>query len=169
MIDIDRLIACALGEDDAAVEEHVLACSACAARFAAFVRLGPAIAELVRAGAGGCVATRSLVDKLEAERLISRRYALAPGSVVACTVGADDIYSLCVFAVPATAPRVDLVRVSGRLADIPVDAGHVYLVTPSALIRTLPSMKLPFQLIVVEPGGERTLAEYTLDHTAMTS
>jgi len=166
VIDLDRLIACALGGDDDEVEQHVLACSDCAARFAAFVRLGPALAALVRAGAGGFPATRTLVDRLEAEHLISRRYALAPGSVVACTVGAADIFSLSVFEVPgAGAVPVDLYRGQVHFPDVPVDAGHVYMVTPSAIIRTLPSGRIPFRIA----SAGRTLAEYTLDHTALHS
>jgi hypothetical protein len=168
VIDADRLIACAVGGDDDEVEQHVLACAPCAVRFAAFVRLGPAIGALLRAGGAGFVATRSLVARLDSEHLISRRYALAPGTVVPCAVGADDVYSLTVLELPAgPPPRVDLVRRADRLVDVPVDDGHVYLVTPSALIRTLPSMKIPFR--AVDPSGDRTLAEYTLDHTALHS
>jgi len=165
VIAIDKLVALAAGEDDAEAEEHVLSCASCAERLASLVRLGPAIGELVRAGSAGFVATRALVDRLEAEHLISRRYALAPGSRLPCTVGADDIFSLTVFEVDlAGATRVDLTRNDVRYADVPFDptAGRLYLVTPSAAIRRMPSGRLAFRIA----DGDRTLGEYTLDHTA---
>ena len=165
MIEIDRLIACALGEDDDEVELHILACSTCAERFAAFARLGPAVAALVRTGAAATPATRALVARLDAEGLITRRYALAPGSVVPCTVGPEDICSLTVFEVPGDVTTVDVQRGDIVLRDVPVDGGHVYMVTPASLIRTYPTMQIPFRI----SSGGRTLGEYTLDHTALHS
>jgi hypothetical protein len=168
VIALDRLAMAALGElDDDEVEEHVLACSRCAAIFASFVRLGPAIAELVRGGGVSVVATASLVDRFERESLVSRRYVLAPGSTVPCAVGADDVYSCTTLEADLSGVgRVDLVRGPTRIADVPFDARGVRLLTRSDFLRTLPSMKIPFRLIAVEPGAERTIAEYTLDHTA---
>jgi hypothetical protein len=165
VIALDRLASLAAGEDDDETEEHVLSCGSCAEQLASLVRLGPAIAELVRAGRTGFVATRALVDRLEAERLISRRYALAPGSTLPCAVAADDIFSLITFEVDLTgATRVDLTRNETRYLDVPFDptSGRLYLVTPSEVIRRLPSGRLDFLI----RDGDRTLGEYALDHTA---
>jgi hypothetical protein len=118
------------------------------------------IGALVRAGGAGFPATRSLVARLDAEQLISRRYALAPGSAVPCTVGAADIFSLLVFEVPGAPAEVDLQRGAQRLTGVPVDDGHVYLVTPSAVVRTFSTGKIPFRI---------SSFEYTLDHTALHS
>ena len=116
------------------------------------------------------IVTRTLVDRLEAEHLITRRYVLAPGSVMPCTVGSDDIYSLSRFHTDFSGvTRVDLVRGTQRLPDIPFDAaaGCVYLLTPARMLLMLPTMKLPLALIAVSSdSGERTLATYTMDHTA---
>lgn len=172
MIESERLLAAALGElsgdEELAVEEHVVSCGACAARYASFVRLGPALAALVRDGAAAMPITRSLVERLDAEGLVSRRYVLAPGAMVPCGVGPADVYSLVVLDADLTgATRIDLIRGADRLADVPYDpTGHVYLLTPSRIVRTFPTMKLPLRLIAVDGVSERALGDYTLDHTA---
>jgi hypothetical protein len=174
VIAADRLIACALGElaGDAAdeVEEHVLSCGACAAKYASFVRLGPAIRALVRDGDATVPATRALVDAAEAAGLVTRRYVLTPGAVVPCTVDAHDIYSLTIYEGLdlAGVSRLDVVRPGGRLVDVPFDAraGRLYMLTRGEMLRALPTMKLQIQLVSVESGGDRTVAEVTMDHTA---
>jgi hypothetical protein len=173
MIALDRLISCARGElsgdAEQEVEEHVLSCSRCALRYASFLRLGPAIAELVRGGGVTMPVTRALAERLDAEGLISRRYELEPGTAVPCTVGPDDVYSLTTYHVDlAGVSRVDLVRFGQRVPDIPfdADAGRVYMLTRAEVLRTLPTMRVPLQLVAVEAEGERTLGDYVLDHTA---
>jgi hypothetical protein len=169
VIELDRLIACALGGDDDGVEEHVLACTPCAELFASFVRLGPALAATIRAGDLGFIATRSLVDRLDRESMISRRYRLTPGVIVPCTIGLTDILSMLELEADLTsASRVDLARGAERLADIPFDrtAGRIYVITPAAIVRRFPTMKIPFRLLAVDGTAERTLGDYTLDHTA---
>lgn len=56
---------------------------------------------------------------------------------------------------------------SHRFDDIPFDAERslVRLVTRADVIRTLPSMRLDFQLVAVDAMGERVLGNYYLDHT----
>jgi hypothetical protein len=170
MIEHDRLLASALGEiDDDEVEEHVLACGACAALYASFVRLGSAIAVLVRSGGAMMPVTRALKERLEAERLVTRRYELQPGKIVPCTVTADDIYSLSTYHAPLDGVlRLDLVRGEQRLVDIPFDAplGRVYMLMRADMLRRLPSLRMPLRLVAVAPEGERTIGEYALQHTA---
>jgi hypothetical protein len=64
--------------------------------------------------------------------------------------------------------RVDVVRGQMRIPDVPFDrSGFVRLLTSGDLIRAVPTMKIPFQLVAVDAAGrDRTLGEYTLDHTA---
>jgi len=174
VIAVDRLIACALGElaSEAAdeVEEHVLSCSACAAMYASFVRLGPAIRALVHDGGAMLPATRALVEAADAAGLVTRRYVLTPGSVVPCTVNATDIYSLTTYEGLDLEGvlRLDFIRAGTRIADVPFDAqaGRLYMLTRAETLRTLPTVKLPIQLVAVEGSNERTIAEVTLDHTA---
>jgi hypothetical protein len=63
--------------------------------------------------------------------------------------------------------RVDFVHNNNRFADVPFDAanGRLYIIAPSALLRTLAPTKMRLQVLSVEPDGDRTLGEYTLDHT----
>jgi hypothetical protein len=173
MIAIEQLVASALGElpadADAEVEVHVLSCGRCASLYAAFLRLGPAIADLVRGAGTVMPVTRALVERLDAEGLISRRYELRAGAVVPCAVGPTDIYSLTTYHVElAGVTRVDLIRGGQRVPDVPfdADAGRVYMLTRSDALRALPSMRLALRLVAVDAAGERTLGEYALDHTA---
>ena len=174
MIALELLIGSALGELDAAeearVEEHVVSCGDCAARFASFVRLGPAIAAITRSGGATFVATRSVVERLEAEGLISRRYTLAPGTAVPCTAAPGDIYSLVQFEADLRGvSRVDLRGPLRSVNDAPFDpaAGCIYTVTSSASLLTLPTQQLSFEVVAVEDdGSERKLGDYTLNHTA---
>jgi hypothetical protein len=174
VIAIELLIGSALGElgeaDEAQVEEHVVSCGECAARYASFVRLGPAIAAVTRSGAATFVATARVVERLEAEGLISRRYTLAPGTIVPCTVTPADVYSLVRFEADLRGvSRVDLRSAFRHVTDVPFDptADCIYTVTSSASLLPLPSTQLRFELHAVEPDGtERRLGEYTLDHAA---
>ncbi len=177
MTELDRLIALALGEldppEEAAVEEHLLACADCAATAEQLLTLGAGARDLIRQGAVGFADAGPLVQELESAGLVSRTYRIAPGHSVACSVGAADIYSATTLEADLTGvTRLDVVRTTPagtlRVDDIPFDAarGCVTLLTPSALLRTFPSMRVTIQLIAVDPGGERLLGEYGLDHTA---
>ena len=173
MIAVERLIASALDElsadAQAEVEEHVLSCGHCAALYAWFLRLGPAVDELVRSGTVGMPVTRSLAQRLDADGLITRRYVLEPGKPVPCTVGPEDVYSLTTYHVDlAGVSRVDLIRAGQRIPDVPfdVEAGRVYMLSGADALRSLPSMRLQLQLVSVDESGDRTLGDYVLDHTA---
>jgi hypothetical protein len=174
MIALDLLLQSASGEldenADLEVEEHVLSCGRCAAIYASLLRMGPAIAALVSAGKTQLHPTASLVSRLEREGLVSRRYELSPGRIVPCGVGAEDIYALLtLWADLSSETRVDFVRVDVRTPDVPFDkkAGRVYVLAPSEVLRTFPTMKVPLRLVgVARSGEERIIADYTLDHTA---
>lgn len=174
MIALDRLLACALGEasdeaDNELVEEHVLSCDECATRFAALVELGPTIGALVANSQTRMPITRTLLERFEAAGLISRRYVLAPGATVPCSVAPGDLYSLVRLEADLRGvTRVDIVMGDQRLPDVPfeVSTGTVHTVATTAWLLTLPTMRIPIRLIAVDDGGSRTLADYTLSHTA---
>lgn len=169
MIELERLLACALGGDDDEVEAHVLACDDCAHAFAQLASLPAAIRELVAAGGAQFACTRALVDALATAGLVTRRYLLAPGSVVPCTIDARDIYTIVALEADLTgATRIDIVRGPTRYEDVPFDPAHgrVYLIAPAVAIRVLPTAPIPLAVIAVDRSGERTLGEYKLDHTA---
>jgi len=174
VIALELLIGSALGElsseDEERVEEHVVSCGACAARYASFVRLGPAIDRQIRTGGMTMVVTRALAAKLEAEGLVSRRYVLGPGERVACTVTPEDIYSLTRFEADLTSvSRLDMRGPFRNIVDVPFDrdAGCIYTLTSATVLLPLPTADIPFTLHAIEPdGSERLLGRYTMGHTA---
>jgi hypothetical protein len=173
MIARDPLLACALGDltesSEAEVEEHVLSCDACAASYARTLRLVAAIGELIRDGNASLPLTRSLAEQLEADGLVSRRYVLHPGETGACSVDANDLYTLVTYyADLRRVSRVDLIREGQRFIDVPFDvaAGRVDMLYRADHLRALPTMTLELKLVAVEQRSERPLAEYTLAHTA---
>lgn len=177
MIDLDRLVSLAAGDlSDAEaelVDEHVLACGQCAATLESLLRIGGALRDVVRAGRTDVVATSAFVARLDAEGLVTRRYRLAAGETVACTVGSTDVFSVTQLEAGLEhVRRLALVRTSHagseRTDDIPFDprAGVVTIVSRADWIRTLPTAKLTVQLVAVDDAEDRVLGSYVLDHTA---
>jgi hypothetical protein len=169
-----RIAALALGllDDDAAaaVEEHVAGCDGCAARLERLLALGDEVAALARAGGAPLTFGRPFLARLEAARLVTRRYRVANGGAVACTVDADDIYSTMRFALDARGfGRLDLVWESlwglVRFADVPFDSDGVVAVMPATALRPFPTHRMVARLFAVDERGERQVGEYTLDHT----
>ncbi len=177
MIDLERLVLLALDELDdaeaAEVDEHVLACGACASTLERLLHIGAGVRDLVRAGRTNIPVTTSLAAELRATGLISRSYHLAPDEIVPCTVGADDVYALTTLDADFRGvDRVDMVMTTPggarTIADLPFDRerGQVSYVAPSSTLRTFPSMRIKLELFSVEGKGPRKLGEYFLEHTA---
>lgn len=171
MIPLEELIASALGElsseADQQVEEHVLSCGACAGRYQALLRLGPAIRALVQEGEAMMPVTLALARQMEDQGLVTRRYVLTPGLEVACAVAADDVYTLVTYeAALDNVSRLDLIRGADRLRDVPFDAsaGRVCMLLPGESLRRMPTQKQTVRLIAVDGGADRLIAEYTLAH-----
>ncbi len=177
MIAFERLAMLALGELPEAqateVEEHVLACDTCASLLESLVELGEVLPRVVRAGGGSMLAGRGLVELLDRERLVTRRYTVAAGAQVACTVDARDVYTAVHLAVDTTGVRrIDILYESPtaryRLEDVPFepDDRELVFVQPADYLRTLPTERKSIRLVAVDDAGERLLGEYTLNHTA---
>ena len=177
MIALERLLMLSLGELDdpeaAPVEEHVLACAACASTLERLLRIGDGVRALVHAGGLPFFASVSVLDELGRAGLVTRTFRLGPGETVACTVTAEDIYAASYMTANLSrVARVDVVRRTShgthRTEDVPFDAtrGVVGMVLPGAFLRTLPTEKGRVVLYAVDPSGERELGEYTFDHTA---
>lgn len=180
MIEIERLVMLALDElDDAessAVEEHVLACTRCAATLERLSSIRFALPEIVRAGAVTFPVSPSLGEQLRALGLISRAYHLQPEQSLPCSVSAEDIYAMTTLeANLAGVERVDLLISSPhgpvRMNDIPFDAtsGVVTYVTSSSQLRQFSSARVILELFAIDKGGERRLGRYFLDHSAFVS
>lgn len=178
MIALESLLALALdeleGDELDRVELHVLSCSACALTLERLLRLGPAVHELVAAGQVHTFVSAPLLARLDELGLISRRYRLAPDQVVACSVGAGDVYSLTELEADlAGVERVDLIvssEVTGerRDRDVPFHpaSGVVSILDRSDVLRELPSTRIVLKLVAVDRDAERRLGEYVLAHEA---
>lgn len=173
MMDVELLEASILGALSPAleeeVEEHLLACGACADVYERLLALGAAIRALVTRGEVWVHATAELEARLVDAGLLKRRYTLRPGDTVACTVDATDVYSLATYHADVTGvTRVDVFYADRRLEDVPFGPdGTVRMLAPGGALRKLPTSTLPVRLVAVaDDGSERTLGAYALDHTA---
>jgi hypothetical protein len=177
VIPFERLAMLALGEqaeaEAAEVEDHVLGCSGCAAILESLLDLGDHLAAITREGGTPVLAGRALVERLERDRMVTRTYRMAAGGQVACTVGAEDIYTAVYLALDTRGlGRVDIFYDAPsskyRIADVPFDpaSGEIVFVQPAEYLRTLPTERKTLRVLAVEDGEERLLAEYVLNHTA---
>jgi len=174
VIPFDELVGAALGDLDPAasdrVEEHILGCGACARTYEHILALGEGVAEVVRAGGVTILASTELLDELRRQHLITRTYRVPAGGSVQCTVAADDIFVAAEYlgADLGSATRVDLITPFGRLEDVPFDRalGRVAMLAAGDQLRELPTATGHYQLVSVEGDSQRTLADYTMHHTA---
>jgi hypothetical protein len=161
--------------DEAAVEEHLMACAACAGRAERLGRLSAAIPALIARGRVRLVLTAALLARLERDGVRIRHHVVEAGGRTRCTAGPDDDLIAVALRAPLRAgERVDLayleapagLDVGGRWTDVPVDVarGEVMFVEPGAAIRPLPAGRARLALYGVGPAGERTIGEFTLLH-----
>jgi len=161
-------------EEQPDLEEHVFGCEECCAGLEAVAALGEAVRRLGQEGRLRGGLGPSLLERLERDGRVIRRYRAAAGATIHCTAGAsDDLVVLELAADLADVERVDLLHLAGdgtliqRLRQLPVIAGReVVWASPGDLIRSLPTSTMSVRLMAVEPEGERLLGEYTLHHTA---
>lgn len=162
--------------DEAAVEEHLMACGACAEQAAWLGRLAAATRELISRGRVPLVLTPALLARLERDGVRIRRHMVEAGGQTRCTAGPDDDLIAVTLRAPLRAgERVDLVYLEApagldlgaRWTDVPVDVarGEVVFVEPGDAIRPLPAGRARLGLLGVGPAGERTIGEFTLLHT----
>jgi hypothetical protein len=177
VIPLERLAAHALGDLDdresAAVDEHILECSECAAKLERLLLMGDAVRELVRHGHVRTGVTPSMLSRLQREGLVTRTYHVARGGSVACSVAVDDVYILVELEADlANVTRVDFVKRRDehrvRLRDLPKDRarGVVTFVMRGDELRKFPSGTDEVTLLAIEGDGERTLGTYVFEHTA---
>jgi hypothetical protein len=116
-------------EQEAAVEAHTFECDDCSRRLTAIGQLADGVAQTIaRQGGFEFVGTASLIDQLERDGVIVRRYEAKLGDSVPCGVGArDDLVVTIIKADLAAYERVGfrLFASGDRLVtqghDIPVD------------------------------------------------
>lgn len=174
----ERLVVYWLGEGDPAateaIDEHLMHCEACGARFDEVVALSRGVREAFARGQVASVLSRRFIERLKAGGLRVREYQVPHNGSVNCTVMPDD--DLLVGHVQAPlggVRRVDaLLELSlwpgreERLSDLPFDAeaGEVVLVPRVQTVRSLPSHELRVRLLAVGEQGEREIGRYAFRH-----
>lgn len=161
-------------EEQPGIEEHLFGCEECSAGLETVAALGEAVRRLGLEGRllGGL--GPSLLERLEREGRVIRRYRAAAAGHIHCTAGADDdLVVLELAADLADIERVDLLHLAAdgtllqRARQLPVIGGReVVWASPGDLIRSLPTSIMFVRLMAVEPEGERLVGEYILHHTA---
>lgn len=155
------------------IEEHAFSCAECARELAAAEALARGVAAVVREGRLHSVVTDSILNRLAADGVRIRMFTLEGEAVVPCAVWADD--DLVVARIRADFADVDSVTIVtrqasgeeiGRLADIAVRSGQREILNAfsAAHLRRLPRTRVRVTVTAPIDSGERTLAEYTLEH-----
>ena len=161
-------------EEPADTEEHLFGCAECSAGLEAVAALGEGVRRLGQQGRLGRGFVPSLLERLERDGRVIRRYRAEAGGHVHCTAGPDDDWVVMELAADlAGIERVDLVHLAAdgallqRLPGLPVIGGREVLwATPGDFVRSLPTTVMSVRLMAVDEERERLVAEYTLHHTA---
>jgi hypothetical protein len=156
------------------IEEHLFGCAECSAGLESLAALGEGVRRLAQEGRLHGGLAPALVDRLERDGRVIRRYRAAAGGHIHCTAGPDDdLVVLELAADLAGVERVDLLHLAAdgtllqRVPQLPVIGGHeVVWASPGDRIRSLPTSVMSVRLMAVEREGERLVGEYTLHHTA---
>jgi hypothetical protein len=161
--------------DEERLEEHLLACDACAARLREVIALADGIGMLARSGSLRMIVNDAYLERAANDGIRIRAYDFLPGSRVACTVTPDDDLLIGRFSADVSgAQRVDLSLCDERgvehvrMRDIPVSSrsGGVVYQESITFAKAAPSATTIAKLVSIdETGAERVLGEYTLDHT----
>ncbi|MGE5243736.1 MAG: hypothetical protein ACM3SQ_05880 [Betaproteobacteria bacterium] len=170
----DYWLAALADPEEAAVEEHLLACDECGDRLRDVIALADGVRRLAREGCLRMVVSDAFVQRAGKDGLQIREYAASAGGSVHCTVTADDDILIGRLAADLSgATRVDLSLCDDRgieqmrLADIPVHAGAGSVIYQESitLLKAAPDFTLIARLVTVDEGGrERLLGEYTFEH-----
>ena len=160
-------------EEEDRIEAHVFTCAACARELAAAEALARGIAAVTRTGRLHSVVTDAILNRLAADGVRVRTYTLEGEGIVPCAVWADD--DLVVSRIRADFADVDSVNIVTRLAsgdeisrlsDVAVRPGQREILNAlsAAHLRKLPQTRVLVTVTAQIGSGERTIAEYTLEH-----
>ncbi|HET7102704.1 MAG TPA: hypothetical protein VFI20_01325 [Terracidiphilus sp.] len=163
------------GQQEEAVEAHLLGCAACSTLLEQVAALIDGVRQVARSGSLRMVVSEGVLERARREGLTVREYAPPQGGSVQCTVTAADNLLIGRLAVEIHGgQRVDLVYCDpggaeiGRLPDIPVapGCGQVILQESITFAKAAPDNVLTARLMAQEDaGGERLIGEYTFNHT----
>jgi hypothetical protein len=159
--------------DEDRIDEHVFTCADCARELAAAEALARGVAAVARAGRLHSVVTDAILNRLAADGVRVRMYTLEGAGIVPCAVWADD--DLVVARIRADFADVDSVTIVtrqasgdeiGRLSDVVVRPGQREILNAfsAAQLRKLPATRVRVTVSTQIGSGERTIAEYSLEH-----
>lgn len=171
----DYWLAALASSEEEAVEEHLLACDRCGARFREVIAIAEGVRNLAREGCLRMIVSDAFLERAAEEGLRVRQYAPPLGGGVQCTVTAeDDILIGRLAANLSGAKRVDLCICDERgveqlrLPDIPVhpNASSVIYQESITFAKAAATQKMIARLVAFdETGAGRLLGEYTFNHT----
>jgi len=174
----ETLLAYWLGELDAdgeaRTEEHYLGCAQCSHRLEQVVALANGVRTLARGSGVSMIIDDQFVRKLREEGRNVREYRVPPNGSVNCTVTPEDEFVVGRLEVPLAGvqrvdvlTRYDFVEGEQRQEDIPfvAESGAVVICPSIDLLRASPASIWTIRLLAVDDEGERTLGEYTFNHT----
>jgi anti-sigma factor RsiW len=179
-LEVESLAAYQRGElppaEEDRMEEHLLACDACARRLEALDRLRKGVVALVRCGRVRGTVTAAFVARAERDGVRVREYRVDEGAEVPCTAAPEDDLVVVRLAggffgpdvLDVTIEATDLAtgaRRSDRVADVVIDrgTGDIVFLFPGDLVRAVPRTALRYD--VHRGGHQDVLASFRLDHT----
>ncbi|MGA7801222.1 MAG: hypothetical protein WCC36_10465 [Gammaproteobacteria bacterium] len=178
----DTLLAYWLGELDpdseARIEEHYLGCALCSGRLTQLTALAGEVRALTRMSGVDVVINDQFVHRLSENGLQVREYRVPLNGSVNCTVAPEDDFVVARLEAPLDdVKRVDMVyldsdgRSEMRQEDVPfiAESGGVVFSARIDALRALPVTTMRLRLLAVDNNGERTLGEYTFNHTPYTA
>lgn len=176
-VDFPQLIAYWFGElpeaQQSQIEEHVFGCEHCTQRLQFLAEVGSGVQAIVGQGAIGFLVTQPFIDRLRAQGMRIREYAMGPGGSVNCTITPQDDFVISRLKAPLTdVTRLDVEIQTGdapteRRKDILFDAtaGEVVSVPPAVMIRAIAApTTMRMRLLAVDDAGERVIGEYHFNH-----
>lgn len=177
-LDWNTLLAYWLGElgpdSEARIELHYLGCPVCSRQLEELAALAQGVRALTRASGVDAVVSADFVRRLNERGLRVREYRVPCNGSVNCTVAPEDDFVVAHLEGPlADVARLDLVYFTSddghgiRHEDIPFDphSGSVALSTRIAALRALPVTTQRVRLLAVTDDGERTVGDYTFNHS----
>ena len=124
------------------------------------------------------VVNEDFVHRLTEHGLHVREYRVPLNGAVNCTVAPEDDFVVARLEAPlAEVARLDMISVVSegnyemRQEDIPfiAESGGVVFSPRIDMLRALPASTMRVRLLAVDDNGERTLGEYTFNHTPYAS
>lgn len=178
----ETLIAYWLGELDPAgearAEEHYLGCAQCSDRLEQLAALAHGVRAMARQSGVAMFVNDQFVRRLRKDGLRVREYHVPRNGSVNCTVAPEDDFVVGRMEAPLEGvQRVDMVTLDSngdiemRQQDVPfiAESGGVVFAPSIEMLRGLSVATLRLRLLAVDADGERTLGDYTFNHTPYAS